>query len=137
MSEQDRGNVIEWQLNTTRLADQNLLRNFFEAMRFLQVDAFQSAHDILVSDLQRNEQIYRYNDSITAVSIRYGDHDVTITKVLPFFGVNGFAPLLFRAGKDVGNFMSYENAYIPSTNLNGSGRFRQDRVWRLAGVVQW
>jgi hypothetical protein len=119
VSEQDRGNMIEWQLNTARIADQNLLRNFLDAMRYVQVDAFQSGHDVLAADLQRNERMYRYNDTVSAVSIRYGDNDVTVTKVFPFFGKGGFATLLFRAGKDYGNFPTYESTYTPSTNFTG------------------
>jgi hypothetical protein len=119
VSELDRGNMIEWQLNTARRANQNLLRNFLDAMRYVQVDAFQSAHDILAADLQRNELMYRYNNTVNTVSIRYGDNDVTVTKVFPFFGQGGFATLLFRAGKDLGNFPTYANTYISSSDFTG------------------
>jgi hypothetical protein len=119
VSTQDRGNVIEWQLEAARHANQNLLRNFLDALNHVQVDAFQTAHDMLVEDLERNERLFRYNETVKAVSIRYGDNDVTVTKVFPFFGQGGFARILYRAGKDTGNFRRYENIYVSSTSFTG------------------
>jgi hypothetical protein len=119
VSARDRGNIIEWQLEAVRHANQNLLRNFLDALKHVQVDAFQTAHDILVEDLDRNERLFRYNETVKAVSIRYGDDDVTVTKVFPFFGQGGFAHILYRAGKDTGNFGHYENLYVSSTSFTG------------------
>ena len=73
VSAQDRGNMIEWQLEAVRHANQNLLRNLLDALNRVQVDAFQTAHDTLVEDLERNERLFRYNETVKTVSIRYGE----------------------------------------------------------------
>ena len=114
----ESGNMIDWQLQAARKAEENLLRNFVDSMKHLQVDAYRSAHDVLLDDLERNRQIYSYCNATRAGTIRYGEYDVNITKVFPFFGENGFVPILFKAGKDTGNFKSYDR-YVFTTAFSG------------------
>jgi hypothetical protein len=118
ITSQDSGNVIEWQLKAARSAEQNLLRSFIDAMKYLQMDGYQTAHEVLLHDLERNEQIYRYCNRIKARSIRYNETSATVEKTFDFFGSDGFIPILFKAGKDTGNFPEYDS-YVFSTSFSG------------------
>ena len=115
---QDSGNIIDWQLKAARDAEQNLLRSFIDAMKYIQVDGYQTAHDVLYHDLQRNEQIYRYFDKTRARSISYNETDVVVEKALNFYGPDGFIPILFKAGKETGAFPEYCD-YVFSTDFSG------------------
>ena len=115
---QDSGNVIDWQLQAARSAEQNLLRSFIDAMKYIQMDGYQTAHEVLLHDLERNKQIYQYCDRIKARSIRYNETDATVEKVFGFYGSEGFIPILFKAGKDTGNFPEYDS-YVFSTAFSG------------------
>jgi|GEM_PF-1852844 len=115
---QDSGNIIDWQLKAARIAEQNLLRSFIDAMKYIQVDGYQTAHDVLYHDLQRNEQIYQYCDRIKARSITYNETDVLVEKTFDFYGRDGFMPILFRAGKETGKFPNYCD-YVFSTVFSG------------------
>jgi hypothetical protein len=115
---QQSGNMISWQLEASRNADQKNLQNFIDGMKYLQVDAYRFADEVLRADLEANERIYRYYDQIKAESITYGVKDVTISKLLPFFGQNGFASILYKAGKDTGNFR-FSDGYVFSTPFTG------------------
>jgi hypothetical protein len=116
--QKDSGNAVGWQLEASREAHLNLLRNFIDGLRYLQVDAYRSAHDVLVGDLERNERIYQYWNTMTSGSIAYGERDVTVTRGIPFFGREGFVPILFDAGKDTGNFRTYEE-YVYTASFSG------------------
>jgi hypothetical protein len=115
---QDSGNVIDWQLEAARNAEQNLLRSFIDAMKDIRIDGYHTAHDVLYQDLQRNEQIYSYFNSIRNRSISYGETDVVVEKELDFFGPRGFIPILFKAGKETGKFPEYCD-YVFSTTFSG------------------
>ena len=115
---QDSGNVIDWQFKAARSAEQNLLRSFIDAMKYIQMDGYQTAHEVLLHDLERNKQIYQYCDRIKARSIRYNETDATVEKAFDFYGSDGFIPILFKAGKDTGNFPEYDS-YVFSTAFSG------------------
>jgi hypothetical protein len=104
----ESGNMIEWQFDATRTASQDLLLKFIHSMKQLQIDAYNSAHDILMNDYEKNMEIYTYCKEFKPSFISYGEDSVTITKVFPFYGVNGFVPKLIQAGRDTGNFKKYE-----------------------------
>ena len=115
---QDSGNVIDWQLKASRKAEENLLRNFIDAMKSIQVDGYRTAHDVLYNDLERNEQIYQFYHKIKAHSISYDETTVVVEKVLDFYGSDGFMPILFQSGKETGNFPEYCD-YVFSTVFTG------------------
>jgi hypothetical protein len=104
----ESGNMIEWQFDATRTASEDLLMKFIHSVEQLQVDAYNSAHDILMNDYDKNKEIYTYCRDFKPGYISYGEESVTITKILPFYGVNGFVPKLIQAGRDTENFKRYE-----------------------------
>ncbi len=104
----ESGNMIEWQFDATRTARQDLLLKFIHSLKQLQVDAYSSAHDILMNDYKKNEEIVTYCRDFKPGFISYGEDSVIITMVFPFYGVSGFVPKLIEAGKDTGNFKKYE-----------------------------
>ncbi len=115
---QDSGNMIDWQLKAAYDAEQKLLRNFIDALKYIQVDGYRTAHVVVKNDLEKNQQIYRYCDRIRARSIIYDDKSVAVEKVFPFYGRDGFIPILFRAGRDTDNFPE-NTVYVFSTVFSG------------------
>jgi hypothetical protein len=118
VTRQESGNMISWQLEAAKRAEQDLLRNFIDAMRIIRIDAFHNAHDILLKDLHKNELIYRYFYELKEASIEYGEDRVSIEKVFPLFGETGFCSILYTAGKDTGYFNTYDE-YVFSTAFSG------------------
>ena len=88
------------------------------AMKDIRIDGYTTAHDVLYQDLQINEQIYTYFNSIRNRSISYDESEVAVEKVLDFFGPRGFVPILFKAGKETGKFPEYCD-YVFSTTFSG------------------
>jgi hypothetical protein len=115
---QDNGNVIDWQLEAAKKAEQDLLRNFIDAMKHLQVDGYRTAHDVLYQDLERNKHIYAFFNSVESRSISYNETEVVAEKVFDFYGRNGFVPILFKAGREAGKFPEYCD-YVFSTEFSG------------------
>ncbi|MGQ9616516.1 MAG: hypothetical protein ACUVWJ_08980 [Spirochaetota bacterium] len=103
----ERGNVMEGQLNAATTAMEEILGQFIRSMEFMRVDAYNTAQSVLRNSYEKNYRLYQYNERIKKYSLRYDDNRVTVTKKYPFYGRDGFAHLLVRAGEDEGNFPRY------------------------------
>lgn len=103
----ERGNIMEGQLKASKTAMEEAFGQFIRSMQYLRVDAYNTAQSILKQNYEKNESLYRYNERMKRYSLRYDDNTVNVTKIYPFFGKEGFAHLLVRAGDDEGNFPKY------------------------------
>ncbi len=111
-------NAVEQQLKAAREAEEELLRSFIASMQELRIDAYRSARDVLLEEAEKGGPLYAYFDRMERVSVRYGEHTVELQKSLPFFGDDGFIPLLVDAGTDPGNFPEYPG-YVFSRPFTG------------------
>jgi len=103
----ERGNIMEGQLNAAKTAMEEAFGQFIRSMQFIRVDAYNTAQYVLRHSYEKNDSLFRYNERMKRYSLKYDDCTVTVTKTYPFFGKEGFAPLLVRAGEDEGNFPKY------------------------------
>jgi hypothetical protein len=114
----ERGNYIQWQHEAAKRAKADMIRNYIVSMSLLRLDAHYFASDLLKLEPDRNEPVYNHISNERRLEVTYYDSSVVFKANLPFYSTRGLANLLIDAGKDTGNFPSYEG-YVYSTNFTG------------------
>ena len=115
---QEKGNFIEWQYKAVMDAKLNLMKNFFKSTKYLRIDNFHDAADLLLNNSKLNREIMDYFRSIKEKDLIYFDTYVKLVKKYNFYGSNGFAKYFVTVGNDLDDFPKFKG-YVFTTDFTG------------------
>jgi len=101
------GNIFDWQLNAALKLEDEVFKGFIKAVSNIRFDAWNYGRDLLLEDLTLNEKLFNYIKEKILLQPSYTDNSVKVEVEFPFFGENGFVPIIYKAGMDIGRFPVY------------------------------
>lgn len=101
------GNIFDWQLNAALKLKDEIFRGFIKGVGAIRFDAWNYGRDLLIKDIDLNKKLFSYLQKKLILEPAYTALSVKVRVEFPFFGEDGFVPIMYRAGKDIGRFPTY------------------------------
>jgi len=115
---QKTGNFMQWQYKAVTDAKQNLMQNFYRALKNLRIDNFHYASSLLLNDQKLSKKIIDYLRNRKKMDLIYYNTYVKVIQKYKYYGLEGFVKDFVSVGSDLDNFPKF-NGYIFSTGFTG------------------
>jgi len=115
---QKEGNLNEWQYKAVTDANFDLMKNFFKALKYLRIDNFHSASDLLLDNKELNRKIVDFFRGTKKKDLIYFDTYVKVVQRYHFYGSEGFIKYLVTVGSDLDDFPKFKD-YVFTTDFTG------------------